>query len=380
VPPPAAPARAPRPPAAPPPAGLPAAPLTRWARLRLRLRMSEETRRKWRAFRRNRRGLVSLYLLVTLLVLSAFAELYANSRPIVIRYEGHYYFPLLEVYPETTFGGDFETEANYQDAFVRQRITTGGNWALYPPIAWDYRSINYNLGRPNPAPPSATNWLGTDDRGRDVLARLIYGFRLSMIFGLVLAVIGTAVGILAGAVQGYLGGWVDLLGQRGIEIWSSMPELYLLIIISASFTPSIPKLIVILSLFGWMGLSVYVRAEFLRARNFDYVRAARAMGVGHWAIIRKHILPNSLVPVITFFPFRVSGAIIGLTSLDFLDLGVPSPTPSLGELLRQAKANVEAWWISLTTFFVLVLTVVLINFIGEALLQAFDPRRRGLPR
>ena len=369
------------PPAAPhrpaPAPGPPPVPLTRWGRLRLRLRMSEETRRKWRAFRRNRRGLVSLYVLLALLVLSAFAEVYANSRPIAIRYEGRFYFPLLRDYPETAFGGDFETEANYQDPFVRQRITTGGNWALYPPIGWDYRTINYHLGRPSPAPPSAVNWLGTDDRGRDVLARLIYGFRLSMIFGLVLALIGTLLGIVAGAIQGYLGGWVDLLGQRGIEIWSSMPELYLLIIISASFTPSIPKLIVILSLFGWVGLSAYVRAEFLRARNFDYVRAARAMGVGNWAIIRKHILPNTLTPVITFFPFRVSGAIIGLTSLDFLNLGVPSPTPSLGELLRQAKANVEAWWISLTTFAVLVLTVVLVNFIGEALLQAFDPRRRG---
>ena len=373
------PSAAPHRPAPPPAPGPLPVPLTRWARLRLRLRMSEETRRKWRAFRRNRRGLVSLYVLLTLLVLSVFAEVYANSRPIVIRYEGRLYFPLLRDYPETAFGGDFETEANYQDPFVRQRITTGGNWALYPPIAWDYRTINYQLGRPSPAPPSAVNWLGTDDRGRDVLARLIYGFRLSMIFGLVLALIGTLLGIVAGAIQGYLGGWVDLLGQRGIEIWSSMPELYLLIIISASFTPSIPKLIVILSLFGWVGLSAYVRAEFLRARNFDYVRAARAMGVGNWAIIRKHILPNTLVPVITFFPFRVSGAIIGLTSLDFLNLGVPSPTPSLGELLRQAKANVEAWWISLTTFCVLVLTVILINFIGEALLQAFDPRRRGPP-
>jgi microcin C transport system permease protein len=220
------------------------------------------------------------------------------------------------------------------------------------------------------------NWLGTDDRGRDVLARLIYGFRVSIIFGLVLAAVGTVLGIIIGAVQGYLGGWVDLTGQRVIEVWSSLPELYLLIILSASFTPSIPLLIVLLSLFGWMGLSVYVRAEFLRARNVDYVRAARALGVGNLAIMRRHILPNTLTPVITFFPFRVSGAIIGLTSLDFLNLGVPSPTPSLGELLRQSQGNVGAWWMSLTTVFVLVMMVVLINFIGEALLEAFDPRRR----
>ena len=341
-----------------------------------RPRTSEETRRKWRAFRKNRRGLYSLIVLAVLMGLSLFAELYANSKPLIIHYEGQFYFPMLKSYPETTFGGDFETEPDYQDPYVRELISEGDNWALRPPIQWDYKTINYELRHPAPAPPDAVNWLGTDDRGRDVLARLIYGFRLSMFFGLILAVIGTVIGIIAGAVQGYLGGWVDLLGQRGIEIWSSMPELYLLIIISASFGPSIPKLIVILSLFGWMGLSVYVRAEFLRARNFDYVKAARAMGVGNWTIIRKHILPNTLVPVITFFPFAVSGAIVALTSLDFLNLGVPSPTPSLGELLRQAKANVEAWWISLTTFAVLVLTVILINFIGEALLQAFDPRRR----
>jgi len=342
-------------------------------------RMSEETRRRWRSFRGNRRGYISLWLLGLALVLSLFAEVYANSKPLLVYHQGEFYFPMAVVYPETTFGGDFETEPDYRDPFVRELLSEGDNWALYPPISWDYKTINQGQARPNPAPPSAENWLGTDDRGRDVLARLIYGFRISMFFGLILAVIGTAIGIVVGSIQGFLGGWVDLLGQRGIEIWSSMPELYLLIILSASFTPSIPKLIAILSLFGWMGLSIYVRAEFLRARNFDYVKAARAMGVGNWDIMRKHILPNTLVPVVTFFPFRVSGAVIGLTSLDFLNLGVPSPTPSLGELLRQAKANVEAWWMSLTTFAVLVLTVVLINFIGEALLQAFDPRRRGQP-
>ena len=344
--------------------------------MKKRFTMSEETRKKWHAFRRNRRGYYSLIILLVLLAVSSVAELYANSTPVVIHYQGGYYFPMFKVYPETTFGGDFEVEADYRDPYVRELITEGENWALYPPIPWDYKSINQDLNRPTPSPPTADNWLGTDDRGRDVLSRLIYGFRLSIFFGLVLAAIGTVIGIIIGAIQGFLGGWVDLFGQRGIEIWSSMPELYLLIIISASFTPSIPKLIVLLSLFGWMGLSAYVRAEFLRARNFDYVKAARAMGVSGWDIMRNHILPNTLVPVVTFFPFRVSGAIVGLTSLDFLNLGVPSPTPSLGELLRQSKANVEAWWISLTTFFVLVLTVILINFIGEALLQAFDPKRR----
>ena len=345
-------------------------------RMQARFKMSEESHKKWRAFRRNRRGYYSLMVLLVLLVLSLFAEVLANSRPLLIRYNGSFYYPLLQTYPETTFGGDFETETDYQDPYVRELLSKGENWALFPPIQWDYASINFDLGRPAPSPPTAVNLLGTDDRGRDVLARLIYGFRLSIYFGLLLACISTLLGILFGALQGFFGGLVDLLGQRGIEMWGSIPELYLLIILSATFTPSIPLLIVLLSIFGWMGLSAYVRAEFLRARNFDYVRAARAMGLGNWAIIRKHILPNTLTPVITFFPFRVSGAIVGLTSLDFLNLGVPSPTPSLGELLRQSKANVEAWWMSLTTFFVLVLMVILINFIGEALLQAFDPRRR----
>lgn len=341
-----------------------------------RPRLSEDTRQKWQTFRRNRRGVVSVLVLLGLLVLSLGAELYANSKPLLISYKGTWYFPFWSVYPETTFGGDFATEADYQDAFIRDTITTGGNWAIYPPIPWNYKAINKDRGLQHPSPPSAVNWLGTDDRGRDVLARLIYGLRVSLFFGLILACIGTILGIVVGAAQGFFGGWVDLLGQRGIEIWGSMPELYLLIILSATFKPSIPLLILLLSMFGWMGLSAYVRAEFFRARNLDYVKAARAMGVRNWVIMRKHILPNTLTPVITFFPFRVSGAIVGLTSLDFLNLGVPSPTPSLGELLRQAQGNVKAWWLSLTTFTVLVLMLVLITFIGEALLQAFDPRRR----
>lgn len=339
-------------------------------------RLRADTQRKWRQFRRHRRGFTSLLVLAALLVLSLFAEFYANSRPLLVRYQGAFYFPLWREYPDTTFGGDFVTEADYQDPFIRAQLTSGGNWAIYPPIRWDYKTLNRDPELHHPSPPSIVNWLGTDDRGRDVLARLLYGFRLSILFGVLLACIATALGLLVGAVQGYIGGWTDLLGQRGIEIWSALPELYLLIILSATFEPSIPLLLALLSIFGWMGLSAYVRAEFLRARNFDYVKAARAMGVSNWDIATKHILPNTLTPVITFFPFRVSGAIVGLTSLDFLNLGVPSPTPSLGELLAQAKGNVEAWWISLTTFTVLVLMVVLINFIGEALLQAFDPQRQ----
>jgi len=339
-------------------------------------RMSSATRQQWAVFRANRRGLVSLVILGILTVGSLCAELYCNSRPLLIRYHGEFYFPLWRSYPDSAFGGDFPVEADYQDPFIRKRITTGGNWAVYALIPWDYRSINMNLGRPTPSPPTRVNWLGTDDRGRDVLARLIYGFRVSMFFGVVLAAIGTVLGIASGAVQGFFGGWIDLLGQRAIEIWGSMPQLYLLIILSASFVPSIPLLIALLSAFGWMSLSVYVRADFLRVRNFDYVESARALGLHPVTIMWRHILPNALTPVITLFPFLVSGSIVALTSLDFLNLGVPSPTPSLGELLRQAQSNVEAWWLSLSTFFVLVLTVVLINFVGEALLEAFDPRRR----
>ena len=342
--------------------------------------MSEDTRRKWRAFRRHRRGYYALWMLGILLLVSLFAEFYANSKPLLIQYQGEYFFPIFFSYTETQFGGDFETEADYQDPFLRDLISKDGNWAIYPIVEWDYKTINTRTEAPNPAPPTWTNLLGTDDRGRDVLARLIYGFRLSMFFGLILAVIATFFGIVVGAVQGFLGGWVDLLGQRVLEVWSSMPELYLLIIISASITPTVTSMIIILSLFGWMGLSLYVRAEFLRARNFDYVKAARAMGVSTPSIIRKHLLPNTLVPIVTFFPFRVSGAIVGLTALDFLGLGLQPPTPSLGELLEQAKGNLQAWWISLSTFVVLVLTVLLITFIGEGLLQAFDPRRQTGPR
>ncbi|MBI4641894.1 MAG: ABC transporter permease [Candidatus Tectomicrobia bacterium] len=337
---------------------------------------SAVTQRKFRRFRESRRGFYSLIILGGALFLSLFAEFFCNSKPLLIYYEGAYYFPIFRAYSERTFGGDFETEADYRDPLVIENLQKEGNWVIYPLIRHDYRNINHNLPGPAPSRPTADNWLGTDDRGRDVLARLIYGFRLSLLFGLLLASIGTVLGIIIGAVQGYFGGWLDLLCQRAIEVWSSLPELYLLIILSAIFTPSIPLLIGLLSMFGWMGLSAYVRAEFLRARNFDYVKAARALGVRDATIMVKHLLPNTLTPVITFLPFRISGAIVGLTSLDFLGLGVRSPTPSLGELLRQATGNVGAWWLSLSTFLVLVTMIILLNFIGEAILKAFDPRRQ----
>jgi microcin C transport system permease protein len=326
-------------------------------------------------FRRNRLGYVSLVLFVALVVLSLLAEVISNDRPLVVRYQGQTYFPILKEYPEKTFGGDFPTPTDYLDPFIRERITSGANWALYAPNPYGYKTINYFAKSPSPAAPTWNNWFGTDDRGRDLLAQLIYGFRVSVLFALALTVIGTALGILAGAVQGFFAGKTDLAMQRFIEIWSSMPELYLLIIFSAVLAPSVALLLVLLSLFGWMSLADYVRAEFLRNRQMDYVRAAKALGVGNGRIMWKHILPNSMTPVVTFLPFRMSAAILALTSLDFLGLGVPPGTPSLGELLSQGKNNIDAWWISLSTFGVLVLTLLLLTFMGDALRDALDPRK-----
>ncbi len=331
--------------------------------------------RRWQRFRRNRRGYWSLVVFLALFTTSLFAELLCNDKPYVVFYQGNYYFPLVRTYPETTFGGDFDTETDYRDPYILAKITSNGNWALFPPNPYTYDTINQNLDQPVPAPPSRDNYLGTDDRGRDVLARLVYGFRISVLFGLALTAIGTVTGIVAGAVQGYFGGKVDLFCQRFIEIWSAMPELYLLIIFSSIFKPSILLLLILLSLFGWMGLADYVRAEFLKGRNMEYVKAAHALGVGNVTIMYRHLLPNGMTPVITFLPFRLSGAILALTSLDFLGLGVPPSTPSLGELLAQGKANIEAWWLSVSTFAVLVGTLVLLIFIGEALREAFDPRK-----
>lgn len=331
--------------------------------------------RSWLRFRANRRGYISLWLFGFLFVLTLFAEVLCNDKPLVVHYNDSYYFPVFKAYPETDFGGDFETEADYADSYLQQRITSGDNWMIYPPIPYSYETINFASESPNPAPPSSHNLLGTDDRGRDVFARLVYGFRISVWFAFALTAVGVLIGITTGAVQGYFSGKLDLFMQRVIEVWSSMPELYLLIIFASIFQPSIWLLIVLLSLFGWMGLSDYVRAEFLRGRNMDYVRAARAMGQTDFAIMKRHLLPNSMTPVITFLPFRVSGSILSLTSLDFLGLGVPPSTPSLGELLSQGKENIEAWWLSLSTFIVLVGTLMLLIFIGEALREALDTRK-----
>ena len=332
-------------------------------------------RRAWLRFKRNRRGYISLWIFSIAFVVSLFADVLSNDRPLLVYYQGTIYTPLLQTYPEKIFGGDFDTPTDFLDPFIENSIRSGDNWAIYPLNRYSFSSLNYFAPSPNPAPPSAVNWLGTDDRGRDVFARLLYGFRISVLFAFALTAIGVVLGIVMGAIQGYFAGRVDLVLQRFIEIWGSVPELYLLIILASVFEPGLLILLVILSLFGWMGLSDYVRAEFLRNRALEYVTAARALGLSNVQIIVRHVLPNSMTPVIAFLPFRMSAAILALTSLDFLGLGVPSSTPSLGELLAQGKANLDAWWISLGTFGVLVALLLLLIFIGEALRDALDTRR-----
>jgi microcin C transport system permease protein len=333
------------------------------------------SRRAWSRFKRNRVGYWSLITLALLFVVSLASELVSNDKPLLARYEGHWYAPFLQNIPETTFGGDFQSNTDYLDPFVQAQFAKPGNFALFAPNHYHYGTLNYFASAPNPAPPSGQNWLGTDGNGRDVFARLLYGFRVSMLFALALTIVGTLLGIITGAIQGYFAGKIDLSFQRFIEIWGSLPELYLLIIFAAVFEPSLWLLLALLSAFGWMGLSDYVRAEFLRNRQMDYVRAARALGLSHWQIITRHVLPNSMTPVVTFIPFRMSGAVLALTSLDFLGLGVPPGTPSLGEMLSQGKNNIDAWWISLSTFAVLVITLLLLTFMGDALRDALDPRK-----
>ncbi|RZS30834.1 microcin C transport system permease protein [Corticibacter populi] len=334
-------------------------------------------RRVWLRFKRQRLGYWSLIALAAMLVLSLAGELLSNERPLLVVHQGHWYFPLVNDYSERQFGGALDTEADWLDPQVLQLVRGDGGQVLRAPNPYSHDSLNYFSAQPHPAPPSADNVLGTDTIGRDVLARLLYGFRVSFVFGILLAIVGTVIGTLFGLVMGYFGGRVDFFGQRLLEIWSAMPELYLLIIFASMFKPSMLLLVVLLSLFSWIGLSDYVRAEFLRNRQAEYVRAARVMGLSHAQIIWRHIMPNSLTPVITFLPFRISGAIVVLTSLDFLGIGVPPPTPSLGELLAQGKANLYAWWILVPTFGVLTLTLLLLTLVGDALRNAFDLRDRS---
>ena len=336
--------------------------------------MSPLARRRIAIFRASRRGYWSLWIFLALFGLSLCAEVIANDRPLVVRYDGRWYFPVLVSYPETAFGGVLPTAAVYRDPEVRRLIEARG-WMAWPPIRYSYDTINYALTVPAPAPPSRENWLGTDDQGRDLLARLIYGFRISVLFGLTLTILSSIVGIAAGAVQGYWGGWVDLLFQRGIEIWSGLPVLYLLIILASLVEPTFWWLLGLMLLFSWLALVGVVRAEFLRARNFDYVRAARALGVRPAIIMFRHVLPNAMVATLTFMPFILNGSITTLTSLDFLGFGMPPGSPSLGEILAQGKANLQAPWIGITGFLILAVMLSLLVFIGEAVRNAFDPRK-----
>ena len=340
----------------------------------LGFRVTPLTRRRLANFRANRRGFWSFWIFLVLFVLSLGAEFIANDRPLLVEYDNKLYWPVFTSYPETTFGGEFETETDYRDPYVQQLIEEKG-WIVWPPLPYSYRTINYNLPVPAPAPPSAENWLGTDDQGRDVVARLIYGFRISVLFGLVLTAFSSVIGIMAGAVQGYFGGMTDLLFQRFIEIWQGLPTLFLLIILSSVVTPNFWWLLGLLLLFSWTSLVHVVRAEFLRARNFDYVRAAKALGASDATIMYRHVLPNAMVATLTFLPFILNGSITTLTALDFLGFGLPPGSASLGELLAQGKANLQAPWLGLTAFFVLAIMLSLLIFIGEAVRDAFDPRK-----
>jgi microcin C transport system permease protein len=380
--------------AAPSPAAVPAAtPLLP----RSRFTLSPLNRRRWQNFKTNRRGYWSLWIFLVLFVVTLFAEFIANDRPLLVSYKSELLMPVFTEYPESKFGG-FLATTDYRDPFIQDEILANG-WMVWAPIRYSYRTVNNELPVPAPAPPWWTmtpeercahypagvedlnctpgnfNWLGTDDQGRDVVARLIYGFRISVLFGLTLAIVSSVIGVVAGAVQGFFGGWTDLIAQRFIEIWTSVPALYLLLIISSVIAPSFWVLLGILLLFSWTALVGVVRAEFLRGRNFEYVNAARALGVSNIRIMFRHLLPNAMVATLTFLPFIINGSITTLTALDFLGFGLPPGSPSLGELLAQGKNNIQAPWLGLSGFFVISIMLSLLIFIGEAVRDAFDPRK-----
>jgi microcin C transport system permease protein len=338
------------------------------------LGVSQLTRDRWRRFKANKRGYWSFWVFTTLFVITLFAEFVANDVPLLIRFDGRFYFPVVAGYAETEFGGEFETTADYRDPYVADLIEAKG-WMVWPPIRFSYNTINYDLPSPAPSPPTSENWLGTDDKGRDVVARIIYGFRISVLFGLTLSVVSAIIGVSVGALQGYYGGRFDILGQRFIEVWSSMPTLFLIIILTSVIQPSFWWLLGILLLFRWMGFVGVVRAEFLRARNFEYVVAAKAMGLRDRLIMFRHVLPNAMVATITFMPFTLSGSITALTALDFLGFGLPVGSPSLGELVAQGKANLQAPWLGVSAFLVLGSILALLVFTGEGVRDAFDPRK-----
>jgi microcin C transport system permease protein len=372
----------------------PAIPARAWWRITL----TPINRRRWENFKANRRGFWSLWVFLVLFIVTLFAEFIANDKPFLVSFDGKLFFPAFVSYPETAFGGDFETAADYRDPYLQKLIADKGGFMLWPPIHFSYGTHNLDLPTPAPSPPTwmlteeqckqvverkqlsgcrdlEYNWLGTDDQGRDVLARAIYGFRLSVLFGLALTIISSIIGVAAGAIQGYFGGRTDLLFQRFIEIWTSVPELYLLLIIASVLTPGFFILLGILLLFSWVSLVGLVRAEFLRGRNFEYIQAARALGVSNGVIMFRHLLPNAMVATMTMLPFILSGSVMELTALDFLGFGLPPGSPSLGEMLQQGKSNPQAPWLGLTGFFTVALMLSLLIFVGEAVRDAFDPRK-----
>lgn len=338
------------------------------------MRLSPLNHRRLQSFKRNRRGYWAFWIFMLLFILSLGAELIANDRPIAVHYDGSWYFPVFKTYPETTFGGDLAFDADYSDPYITDLIKEKGS-LYWPLIPFSYQSIDFELSTSPPSAPNARHWLGTDDQGRDVLARIIYGFRVSVSFGLLLTLFSTVIGVAAGAVQGYFGGLLDLLAQRFIEIWQGLPVLYLLIIMASVIQPGFISLLVLMTLFSWTSLVGVVRAEFLRARNFEYIRAAKALGVGDTAIMYRHTLPNAMVATVTFLPFILSGSVTTLTGLDFLGLGLPPGSASLGEMLKQGRDNLHAPWLGLTAFIVLAVMLSLLVFIGEAVRDALDPRK-----
>lgn len=329
---------------------------------------------RWQRFKTNRRGYWSMWIFLLVFIMSLGSELIANDKPLLLRYDQHWYTPFLVNYPETTFGGDFKTATDYQDPLIRSNIEQHG-WAIWAPIRYSYNSINFATEVPFPSPPSAQHWLGTNENGNDILAQVLYGLRVSILFGLMLTVLSSVIGITVGATQGFYGGKVDLIGQRFIEVWSGMPTLFLIILLSSVVQPNFWWLLAITVIFGWMGLVGVVRAEFLRTRNFDYICAARAMGVGDRTIMLRHMLPNAMVATLTFLPFILCGAITTLTSLDFLGFGLPTGSPSLGSLLLQGKNNLQAPWLGITAFAVLAILLSLLIFMFEAVRDAFDPSK-----
>lgn len=338
------------------------------------MRLSPLNQQRWQRFRHHRRGYWSLWIFLSVFMLSLCAEFIANDKPLLVHYQQRWYAPLFFNYSESDYGGPFATAADYQDPWLQQRIENHG-WALWAPIRFGANSINFASQVPFPSPPSRQNWLGTDANGGDVMARLLYGLRISLLFGVLLTLFSSVMGIVIGAIQGYFGGMVDLIGQRLIEVWSGMPSLFLLILLSSVIQPSFWWLLLVTVLFGWMSLVSVVRAEFLRTRNFDYIRAAQALGVSDGRIMLRHILPNAMVATLTFLPFILCGSITTLTSLDFLGFGLPIGSPSLGELLLQGKNNLQAPWLGLSGFFTLAILLSLLIFIGEAVRDAFDPSK-----